>query len=504
MRDRSGAFPPLGEPARDGAETDSGRASSATITRPVRGLDAVADSAPRTIAGRLRSRFRDWGGRVVLLCLDPFLGLSLPGFLDPESALIVTLDESPALDELRDRGFEVLRVDAEMVASRSSAALLAAPAVQARLLELAVEGPVGLLSFKPSHQLVKAVRELDAKAPEFARGRLALFAGSPKVARRFENKHRFPKLIAARGVPLPESRTIRPADDSDYASLTAALGRPFVAQTAAGFSGAGTTLIASREDWAALVAERPGRPLKVVRLVEGRAVTVNACVLRDGATVCGPLVEQLTGHATLTPHRLGSCGNRWGLPELEVHRAEAARIAGEVGAALHAEGYIGHFGLDLILSEDEGAARMTVIECNPRLTAPLPISTALSLERGEAPLLALHLLAHAGLEDEDLRERAPEITELTQLILRHQGPAREDQPRPWSLATTEALRRPGTFRDFFGAVFSKAGSELRSLDIELGGRRRVKEGQEIARRLIRGGLSPWSLEGEIQRFAADR
>ena len=57
---------------------------------------------------------------------------------------------------------------------------------------------------------------------------------------------------------------------------------------------------------------------------------------------------------------LGSCGNAWGEPGLEIHLAEFGKATAAVGDALGLAGFSGIFGVDFVL----GPGGSVVVEAN--------------------------------------------------------------------------------------------------------------------------------------------
>jgi hypothetical protein len=421
-------------------------------------------------------RLEAWGGSLVFLALDPFMALPMAGLLPPSQALVVAWDDGCAVKQLEAAGIEVIVVGRELTTTRSTHNLLESGAVRAALTQRAGRGNVGVLAFKPNARLKKAIQDLG-----FDKQRVRLLAPPVGVARAFENKLRFPELIAQYKIPVPPYKVFKPVTGPSYEELKAQFGSPFVAQSASGFSGAGTHLVQSEEDWGLAVGPRPEKSIKVSAFLLGKSLTLNGCILGpDKAPVIGEVMEQLTGWSDLTPYKLGSCGNVWGAPDCPAAvRGEATALARKVGAALSEAGYIGHFGVDIVAEE---SGRIAVIECNPRFTATLPVDTVVSRLRREASLFALHVLSGLDLECEDLGERRPGPA-MTQLIYRHRGapvclPARywrRFQPGP----AKERLCQTSFLREHWlvpGAAFF----------LPAAGGRRVEEGMESARLILAG------------------
>lgn len=411
-----------------------------------------------------------WGGRLVFLALDPTQALALIGLLPPERAAVLSWDDSPALAILRAAG-----VFAEAFGAaggeRRTASLLAAPRARALLRSWSEEGPVGVVAFKPDARLVRALEQGLPEDWSLPRGRIRCLCGPVGVARRFENKLRFPQLVP--GLNMPPAR-IRAAKEGDFADLAAELGRPFVAQRAASFSGSGTALIEDLAGWRAFIAGREGRPVKASALLAGPSVAINGCV-SEGGVALGPASEQRTGDAALTPYPLGSCGNVWSADAAAWPGARAA--AGAVGEALRGAGYRGFFGVDVI-----AGSAAAVIECNARLTASFFIEALAARRFGGLALFDRHVLAGLGLEAEGAE--APPFA-LRQWILRHRGAERVSEAGAWGVVdrrTGATAALPLDPEAFIGALFDPDRATL----IGAGAGRRLRDGLEMGRLLTAG------------------
>jgi hypothetical protein len=171
----------------------------------------------------------------------------------------------------------------------------------------------------------------------------------------------------------------------------ARLGSDLVVQTPFGVSGQTTFFIATVDDWrrheAEIVAQHE---VKIMKRLECRSTTLEACVTRCG-TVVGPLLGEITG-LELTPHEGG-----WGGVELfpdafpERLRAKASDYAARFGNELLSHGYRGYFDLDFLIDQD---GEVYLGELNPRLTAVSPI-TSRAIRDG-VPLFLFHLLEYSG------------------------------------------------------------------------------------------------------------
>jgi hypothetical protein len=191
-----------------------------------------------------------------------------------------------------------------------------------------------------------------------------------------------------------------------------------VFQPAVGFAGAGTLLLRTSDDVAALVAASPAgsRVGKLVEYVAGEPVTINGVVIpagvhgvdehsEDGEVLVGMPCRQLTGVAELTPTEFGSCGNDWSLPPSRDAVIALRSLARRVGAELGRRGFFGAFGIDAVLQQ--GTQVPVLIEINPRWTASLALQVELQAAHSLPTFLDAHLAACAY--------RAEERTSLAEL-----------------------------------------------------------------------------------------
>ncbi len=307
---------------------------------------------------------------------------------------IVCLDYSPLVDALREAGRSVFCLEEELGAQNVLRRNTARALGHERTIEfLKGAGVTHLAIFKPSSK-AESVAEANG---------WRILASSASLAQRLENKFNLEEIAARAGVKPPLSVTFR-SDDADFDRLAFKVGLPFVVQAAKGFAGNKTFLVGSPSDFDEAV-ERAGSPmLKASMLVAGTAVTINGVVTSRGVAV-GRVAYQITGRPECTSNPLGSCGNDLAFGALAGRSAEIRKAALKVGEAIGGMGYRGLFGIDLVLSP----RGPILIEVNPRMTASLPLHTALSIERREIPLLAVHLADFLGIDLlADVGERAEE------------------------------------------------------------------------------------------------
>jgi hypothetical protein len=351
---------------------------------------------------------RDWG--LVYAGLDPNHALGLDRLVP--GCRLATFDRSPALELLRESGTSTYSPPAafhDAAPSRSTVALLSEEGAARFVGEV---GEPNLLVFKTSHSLERLC----------ARRGWRLLASQAKTSRKWENKLRFQELAAEVGVRTPRS-VVADLRTLDFATATSAVGLPFVLQSAYGYGGRRTYLVADSRAYAAVGAAGLPPNCRLTEYVPGVPTTVNACVTAVGVAV-GPEIVQLTGIPQLTPYELGSCGNDWAGASAHGYAVgDIASAVRRIGLAMAEHGFLGIFGVDLVRDR---SGRPHVIEVNPRLVASIAMHTQLEMSAGRLPLLARHLLAFlAPNQDEAPLEPHGDPLEGLQLIAYHTGaPAR--------------------------------------------------------------------------------
>ena len=338
-----------------------------------------------------RQALSDVGGRgphrPAVVAHDLWLASGLETVL-PET-VVMCLQRSSAVDDLRDRGIEVFCLSEHVppadVAGRSSADLVEHPATIEFCGRL---GPLAVLTFKPSERFDLAVRNVWGTAIGAAREQLT-------AARSFENKLNFVEVARSVGLPTPGWENLSVDQLADYQGLAARFGPRLVVQGARGNAGQRTWMVAGPADLAHVRRREAGPAVRVAELIGGMPFTVNAVAGPAGLLDWSLPSRQVTGIPWLTPHQLGSCGNAWGEPALQPRLEDIGLAVAGVGTALSGAGFRGLFGVDFVL----GAGGPVVIETNPRMVASVPLATQVELSGGLVPLLLRHLLVGLGVSD---------------------------------------------------------------------------------------------------------
>ncbi|MCW2955838.1 MAG: hypothetical protein JWO69_707 [Thermoleophilia bacterium] len=244
---------------------------------------------------------------------------------------------------------------------------------------------------------------------------IRVLAAPDKLTRQLENKLALADLAAAADARIPDTVNIRVDAALAEAAANDGIALPRMFQPAVGFAGAGTVLLRDADDVARLVASAPpsGSAGKLVEFVDGEPITINGVVVppdvhgagEDGEVLVGMVARQLTGLEGLTPNEFGSCGNDWAQPPSREVVAASRSLARHVGEALGQRGFVGAFGVDIVLPAGGGVP--VLIEINPRWTASLALQVELQAARGLPTLLDAHLAAFAWRPEE--RSSLPEL-----------------------------------------------------------------------------------------------
>jgi ATP-grasp domain-containing protein len=237
------------------------------------------------------------------------------------------------------------------------------------------------------------------------------------------DKLRLPDLLSRSGVPVIAHRLLTRASAREADKIWDALSWPrLVVQTGENDStGRGTFLVVSLGELKAVLEELAPRPVKVARFMAGRLLTISACATSRG-TFASRLSRQLVGLDLLTTQWSAHCGNEC-LDEGELTTDEVEvirRCCRRIGRELAHDGFVGQFGLDLVL-DDEGAP--WVLEINPRLQSVSSLVHAAELEAGDVPLQALHLLELAKWPYQAQLNAAGHSCLHSQVVIEHRGPA---------------------------------------------------------------------------------
>jgi biotin carboxylase len=201
------------------------------------------------------------------------------------------------------------------------------------------------------------------------------------------------------GVPSVPNVLGRAASYAELKALAkrAGLGKDLVVQMPYGDSGKTTFFIKSKDDWEKCSAKDPlhQHELKVMRRIDHRAVAVEAVLTRHG-TLVGPLMNDITGHAELTPYRGGWAGNDYPATLTSTQKQQARDMTARLGDRLVQEGYRGFFEVDYLV--DLGSGELYLGELNPRISGISSMTNVTAGAYADMPLFLFHLLEYLDLD----------------------------------------------------------------------------------------------------------
>ena len=220
-----------------------------------------------------------------------------------------------------------------------------------------------------------------------------------KLRHRCDNKVEAVRIGEKAGVPSVPNALARVKSYQKLRAIAkgAGLGKDLVVQTAYGDSGHTTFFISCKDDWERHAEEILSEPeVKIMKRIEPRAATLEACVTRCG-TVVGPLLTEIVGHPELTPYRGGWAGNElYSEAFSEEVRAKARVYAEKFGNQLLEEGYRGYFDIDILIDQDDDEVYLG--ELNPRICGASPVTNHAAFAHADVPLFLFHLLEFSGVD----------------------------------------------------------------------------------------------------------
>lgn len=251
----------------------------------------------------------------------------------------------------------------------------------------ALAAPNVILPYRPSG-LVSSLA--------FARRDSTTVAGMHHDRQRlFENKPWVETQLESRGVVGLGWKYI--ADEHVHLARRLLRDGPQVIRASRSSGGVG---IARVDGEAGLLASWPTQQEGVVGfapyLAPALPLNLSGCIYANGEIRLHPASVQVIGVPACTDRQFGYAGNDFGaLQSLSPETLDAIDdLAMRIGRWLHAERYIGVFGVDALLHN--GAVRFT--EINARFQGSSALSARVARELGEVDLFLDHLAATLGLE----------------------------------------------------------------------------------------------------------
>jgi len=217
----------------------------------------------------------------------------------------------------------------------------------------------------------------------------------------FDDKLRQLDIFAGLGVKTPRTHVCC-MDDTTFAQASDGLNGPFVVQPPVGSSGENTYFVTKEVDFESTrAALGPGRRVKLSKYIPVPSLNGHGVVLKTSnglhcLAVC-PSVQIVGTHGCT--HRAETyCGNDFSAAKRvpQSVREEICTIMEKVGLYMGSKGFLGVFGMDFLLSDEQVLA----MEINPRFQGSTMLLSLLQADRGEIPIAALHAMQFMGLVKE--------------------------------------------------------------------------------------------------------
>lgn len=261
------------------------------------------------------------------------------------------------------------------------------------------EKPV-LLFYRISKGLVKTFKEHDW-----------IIVGSDyNVRKKFDNKIEFNKILDEIGLPVPPYM-IRSQEDIDYNEIVNSLGNKIVIQFPTSYSGSGTFIIHSKDDFQITLSSekflkqknknKEGK-IRIAKYVNRKlSPVIGVCCTKEGI-VYTDLYHQIIDAPEVVEKEKGTgiyCGNEWTSANFSQSiKKQAYDAAEKIGAYLqNKEGYKGYFGLDFILDDDTKV--LYPIEVNVRLIGSFPVFSMLQEAHKQPLIQAIQILQYLDTDD---------------------------------------------------------------------------------------------------------
>jgi predicted ATP-grasp superfamily ATP-dependent carboligase len=228
--------------------------------------------------------------------------------------------------------------------------------------------------------------------------RFRVLAPSLALKDLFDDKLRQLELFAELRVKTPKTLVCR-LDETTYSEASEHLDGPFVVQPPVGSSGDNTYFIFNEVDFGE-VGDILGTELRVkmskylpVPSLNGHCVILRTSEGLRAIAVC-PSVQIVGIHGCTRRDEI-YCGNDFAAAERvpKSVREEVCDIMEKIGLFMGRKGFLGIFGMDFLLNDDE----ILALEINPRFQGSTMMLSLLQMDRREIPVSALHVMQFMGL-----------------------------------------------------------------------------------------------------------
>ena len=261
------------------------------------------------------------------------------------------------------------------------------------------EKPV-LLVYRMSKGLVDTLKEHD----------WTTVGSDYSVRNKYDNKTEFNNILEEINLPVPPY-FILSQEEIEYDNVINSLGDRIVIQFPTSFSGSGTFIIHSKEDFYKTVASERFRKqkqknalgkIKIAKYINRKLSPVmGVCCTKEGI-VYTDLYNQIIDAPEVVRKEKGTgvyCGNEWTSANFsEIIKIQAYTAAEKIGTYLQKnEGYKGYFGLDFILDDDNKI--LYPIEVNVRLIGSFPVFSMLQEVHRQPLIQAIQILQYLDRDD---------------------------------------------------------------------------------------------------------
>ncbi len=235
--------------------------------------------------------------------------------------------------------------------------------------------------------------------------RFRVLAPSLALKDMFDNKLSQLELFSRLEVKTPKT-FVRYLDKITFMEASDILNGPFVVQPPVGSSGENTYIVSNESDFHEVKdVLGPAQRVKLSKYMPVPSLNGHCVVLRTreglrAIAVC-PSV-QIVGTRGCTNRAEVYCGNDFSAAHKvqKSIREEICTIMEKIGLFMGRKGFLGIFGMDFLLNDDEVLA----LEINPRFQGSTMPLSLLQVDRGEVPLTALHVMQFMGLIEEFSQE----------------------------------------------------------------------------------------------------
>ncbi|MBW2492241.1 MAG: ATP-grasp domain-containing protein [Deltaproteobacteria bacterium] len=217
----------------------------------------------------------------------------------------------------------------------------------------------------------------------------------------FDDKLRQLEMFSMLGVKTPKT-FVSTLDETTFSKASDILDGPFVIQPPVGSSGENTYFVNNETEFERVkdILE-PDQRVKLSKYLPVPSLNGHCVILktREGLrSIAACPSVQIVGAYGCTNRAEVYCGNDFSAADRvpKSIREEICTIMEKIGIFMGAKGFLGLFGMDFLLHGDEVLA----LEINPRFQGSTMLLSLLQVDRGEVPLVALHVMQFLGLIEE--------------------------------------------------------------------------------------------------------